>query len=384
MKSSYLVIIFLLLGPILDVTSFFGFSISILVRGVFLAGVTLYLLIKKKYLKVLIPLLVFSVISFLYQVLYLDFGFMNSISSILKFMYLIVSIMYFKDYLFPVEKEKIFTVILFTYVGIFLLSYVTGIGADAYLESDGKSGFKGLFSSINEFSAIVVGLLPIVTTYLKSNKKYLLMVFSIILSLVCALLIGTKILLGGIIFIVLYLMWLERKMLFFDRSKKVKIGIVLLILVTLIAGGILFTKTRTYQNMVIQNNFFKVESVFSFEFVNKVVYNDRLSFLSNNYDYFIKQDLSRKLLGIGINDYNIKMVEIDVFDILFRYGLVGVIMFIGSICCLVRLKELKEVEKISFILFIIISLTSGHVLFYPAVCIYIGCVLNNSKDVLKC
>lgn len=380
MKKEYLIIIFLLLGPFLDVASFYGTSLSVLVRGIYLAVLISYLLFKKKDLKFLLPLLVFSFICFLYQTFYLKHGISSNISMILKFLYLPISIIYFKNYLFPINKEKIFSIILFTYVGVYLFSYVTGIGADAYLESDGKSGFKGLFSSINEFSAILVGLLPVVSLYLKNNKRYLLMILLIIFSLVCALLIGTKVLLGGIIFTIMYLLWLVRKKIFFDRNKIQKTVIVSGIVIVLVSSVFLFTKTRTYQNMVIQNNFFKVESVFSFEFVNKVIYNDRLTFLSDNYDYFLKQDLASKLFGIGIEDYDIKMVEIDIFDILFRYGTIGFLMFIGSIVYLIRFKELKQVEKISFVLFIIISLTSGHVLIYPAVCIYIGVLFSKNIE----
>jgi len=380
MKSSYLIIIFLLLGPILDVASFLGTSVSILIRGLFLGCIIIYLVIKRKHLKIMIPLLIFSMISFIFQFLYLKFGIISIISSILKFLYLPVSIIYFKDYLFLMKKEKIFSIILFTYVGIFLLSYVFGIGADAYLESDGKSGFKGLFSSINEFSAILVGLLPVVTIYLKQEKKYLIMLLVIALSLACALLVGTKVLLGGIIFTVIYLLWQKRKKIFFDRSKNQKVIIIFSIIIVMVSSVFLFTKTRTYQNMVIQNNFFKVESVFSFEFLNKVVYNDRLTFLRDNYDYFLKQNISNKLLGIGISNYDIKMVEIDVFDILFRYGIIGFIIFIGSLICLAKMKDLKQEEKISLILFMIISLTSGHVLIYPAACIYIGILFSKNID----
>ena len=383
MKKEYLIIIFLLLGPFLDVASFYGLSFSVLIRGIYLAVLIGHLLIKKKELKVLLPLLVFSIVCFLYQTFYLKYGIVSNISMILKFLYLPVSIIYFKNYLFPIKKEKVFSIILFIYVGIYLFSYVFGIGADAYLETDGKSGFKGLFSSINEFSAILVGLLPIVTTYLKKEKKYLFMVFIIILSLLCALLIGTKVLLGGIVFTVVYLLWQERR-LFFDRSNSVKIGIILGIIIIIVSSMFLFTKTRTYQNMVIQNNFFKVEKVFSLEFVNKVIYNDRLTFLNDNYHYFLKQGFSSKVLGIGISDYDIKMVEIDIFDVLFRYGIIGFIIFFGSLISLINFKKLEQAEKISLILFFLISLTSGHVLIYPAVCIYIGVLSSkNIKNELE-
>ena len=379
MRKEWIIIIFLLLGPILDVTSFLGLPFSILLRGIFLAGIICYLIVKRKELKFLIPLLVFSIIIFFYQILYLKFSFMGASSAVLKFLYLPISILYFKNYTFSVEKAKILGIIIITYIGIYLLSYVFNIGADAYLESDGKSGFKGLFSSINEFSAIIVCLLPIVTTYLKRNKKYFQMLSLILLSLICSLMIGTKILMGGIIFTVLYLLWQERESLFFNRTKNQKLGIVIIGIVVLVIGCFLFTKTRTYQNMIIQQNFFKVENVFSFDFVNKVAFNDRLTFLNNNFDYFKEQEIVKILLGIGIEDYNIKMVEIDIFDIFFRYGIIGIIIFMGNIVFAIDWKRINHENKLSILLLLIISLTSGHVLIYPAVCIYFALFCTNDK-----
>lgn len=383
MKKEYIIIIFLLLGPILDVTSFLGLPFSIIIRGLFLAGIIIYLLIKKQELKFLIPLLLFSIIILLYQFLYLKFGFMASISAILKFLYLPISILFFKHYEFPIEKNKVFGIILITYISIFLLSYVFGIGADAYLESDGKSGFKGLFSSINEFSAILVCLLSVVTTYLKKNKKYISLIGIIILALLCSLLIGTKVLMGGIIFTVLYLLWGERENLFIKRTRNQKIGIIVVCIVVMVVGCFLFTKTRTYQNMKVQQNFFEVENVLSLDFVNRVVYNNRLTFLQENFDYFKDQNIVKILLGIGINDYDIKMVEIDVFDITFRYGIIGIIIFIGSIVLATNWKEIKSENKVAIILLIIVSLTSGHVLIYPAACIYFGLVLSKDKKMIQ-
>ncbi len=209
-KLNLLVIIFLLLNPILDVTSFLNLPFSIIIRSLFLAGIVLYLFINKKELKLLIPLLIFNIISFIYQYFYLKFGLIETVSSIFKFLYLPVSILFFKNYSLAAEKSKIETIILITYLGIYLFSYLFKIGANAYLPTDGKSGFKGLFSSINEFSAIIVCLLPIAVNYLRSKKNYIVLIIILICSSIASLLIGTKVLMGGIIFTILYLIWNEK------------------------------------------------------------------------------------------------------------------------------------------------------------------------------
>lgn len=377
-KLNLLVIIFLLLNPILDVTSFLNLPFSIIIRSLFLVGIVLYLFINKKELKLLIPLLIFNIISFIYQYFYLKFGLTETVSSIFKFLYLPVSILFFKNYSLTAEKSKIETIILITYLGIYLFSYLFKIGANAYLPTDGKSGFKGLFSSINEFSAIIVCLLPIVVNYLRSKKNYIVLIIILICSSIASLLIGTKVLMGGIIFTILYLIWNEKNF-FLRQSKKIKIMVISLFVILITISGFLFTKTRTYKNMQVQQDFFKVDNIFSLEFINRVIYNDRLTFLDDNYTYYKNQNIDKKLLGIAINNNDIKMVEIDIFDILFRYGIVGIILFVSSIIT-INFKEIKVYDKISMILLVIISLTSGHVLIYPAVSIYFSLAVAKDKE----
>ncbi len=378
----YLIIIFLLLGPILDVTSFLGLPFSILVRGLFLGIITWMLLKRKEHSKMLLALLLFSVISFVFQYKYQNFGMKESISAILKFLYLPISLMYFKSYVFSGDKDKILSIILGTYVGIYLLSYITGTGAQAYLESDGKNGFKGLFSSINEFSAIVIGLLPIVLLYFKEKKKYILLGLFLVAILWCSLLIGTKVLLGGLLFSIFYLVFQERKVLFTSRTKNQKIGIVVGFVVILLLGGFLFTKTRTYQNMKIQQEFFQVDNVVSLDFVNRVVFNNRLTFLQENMQFFGEQKIEHILLGIGVSNQDIKFVEIDLFDILFRYGIIGVVLFVGSIVSSLKCIKIRERDVVALVLLFLISLTSGHVLIYPAVSIYFGVICSKEKKEL--
>lgn len=264
------------------------------------------------------------------------------------------------------------------FLGIYLFSYLFKIGANAYLPTDGKSGFKGLFSSINEFSAIIVCLLPIAVNYLRSKKNYKVLIIILICSSIASLLIGTKVLMGGIIFTILYLIWNEKNF-FLRQSKKIKIMVISLFVILITISGFLFTKTRTYKNMQVQQDFFKVDNIFSLEFINRVIYNDRLTFLDDNYTYYKNQNIDKKLLGISINNNDIKMVEIDIFDILFRYGIVGIILFVSSIIT-INFKEIKVYDKISMILLVIISLTSGHVLIYPAVSIYFSLAVAKDKE----
>ena len=123
----------------------------------------------------------------------------------------------------------------------------------------------------------------------------------------------------------------------------------------------------------------KYNTVF-YDYLNHVIFNDRLSFISTNFNYFKSANIINYLLGIGMDNYSVKMVEIDAFDILFRYGIIGICLFILMLNK-ISIKKLNREEKLTLILFIFISLTSGHVLIYPNVCIFIG--LLTSKNVLE-
>lgn len=380
--------IFLLLGPFLDVASFLELggtlSISMILRTLFLTVLCFLLIRKKNCLKELGITICIGGVLFCYSMFFLKQGMMSSLSSILKLIYLPICLLYFKRYTWKDNKLKILEIVLFTYLSIFLFSYLFNIGADAYLETDGKSGFKGLFSSINEFSAIIVSLLFLVGTNLKKQRKYTKIGILLLLSFCVSLLIGTKVLLGGILFTIGYFLFEERKRLFFDQSLKSKwmIGIACLIIV--IGGTFLFTQTRTYKNMKVQQEFFQANRILSYNFVNRVVFNDRLTFLSENLEYFKKQPLTKQLFGIGNLDQNVKMVEIDLFDLLFRYGIVGFAFFFATFIIFIPWKNLKREELIAILLLLLISCTSGHVLFYPAVCIYFSCFIANSNTNRKC
>ena len=381
MKEEIIIFIFLLLGPILDVTVYYNLPVNIIIRGIYLLGIIGIMLFRKRNLKLLIPLLIFSVIEFIYQLSYLDISLSNSISNTFKFLYLPASILYFKDFEFKkYDKRKVLSIIMFTYIGIYLFSYITKIGSSAYKETDGKTGYRGLFNSINEFSAIIIGMLPLVIDYYNNKKKYLLIPLSIFSVIVCSVLLGTKVLLLGTIIIVMFYLFKERKKVFFDRSNKEKLLLLTSSILLIIVGGYLFTKTNVYHNMKIQQSFFEADKVFSYDYLNHVLFNDRLSFVGNNFDYFRSCNLFKILLGIGLSNPVIKLVEIDVLDLIFRYGVVGFILFV-SVFSNIKFKRFNSYERLTFILLILISLTSGHVLLYPNVCIYIG--LLNSKNMLE-
>ena len=372
-------LIFLLIQPFLDVVATTNYSIlNIIVRGLFLLLIVIYLLFNKKNIAILISTLVSGLILFGINI-YLNFGIVTSISNVMKLYYLPITILFFVNIKNSIDN-KIITYVLFIYLILFLSSYIFGFGYNNYKLSDGKQGFRGIFNSINEISAIIIGLLPVALNYLKNKKNYIISILLIVFAFLVALLTGTKVLMIGL-FIIIIFIYIKSAIKIFKNMSTIKKIISIIVISIIILGGIyLLTYTRFYKNMLVQQKFFKSYNILSIDFINKVLFNNRLTFLKDNFLFYKSQKLINIIFGIGYSNQSIKLVEIDIFDILFRFGIFGLISFIIPIIYIVKKIKLDKISLFSIILLILISLTSGHVILSPSVSIYFGyIILINNK-----
>lgn len=374
-------LIFLLIQPFLDVVATTNYSIlNIIVRGLFLLLIVIYLLFNKKNIAILISTLVSGLILFGINI-YFNLGIVTSISNVMKLYYLPITILFFVNIKNSIDN-KIITYVLFIYIILFLSSYIFGFGYNNYKLSDGKQGFRGIFNSINEISAIIIGLLPLALNYLKNKKNYIISILLIVFAFFVALLTGTKVLMIGL-FIIIIFIYIKSAIKIFKNMSTIKKIISIIVISIIILGGIyLLTYTRFYKNMIVQQKFFKSYNILSINFINKVLFNNRLTFLKDNFLFYKSQKLINIIFGIGYSNQSIKLVEIDIFDILFRFGIFGLISFIVPIIYIVKKIKLDKISLFSIILLILISLTSGHVILSPSVSIYFGYIIliNNKKS----
>ena len=372
-------VVFLLIQPFLDVIATTNYSIlNIIVRGLFLLLIVIYLLFNKKNIAILISTLVSGLILFGINI-YFNLGIVTSISNVMKLYYLPITILFFVNIKNSIDN-KIITYVLFIYLILFLSSYIFGFGYNNYKLSDGKQGFRGIFNSINEISAIIIGLLPLALNYLKNKSNYIISIMLIVFTFLVALLTGTKVLMIGL-FIIIIFIYIKSAIKIFKNMSTIKKIISIIVISIIILGGIyLLTYTRFYKNMLVQQKFFKSYNILSIDFINKVLFNNRLTFLKDNFLFYKSQKLINIIFGIGYSNQSIKLVEIDIFDILFRFGIFGLIGFIVPIIYIVKKIKLDKISLFSIILLILISLTSGHVLLSPNVSIYFGyIILINNK-----
>lgn len=371
-----LIYIFVILFPLLDATVVLTtLPISTIIRGLFLIFSFIYLVKNKHNLKLVSFLSLLMVFLSIY-LFTINYSYYEIITSVFKLFYLPFTCFLFinLDYNEKVKKSMIISLIL--YISIYLLSYIFNFGYNNYLAEEGKIGYRGIFNSINELSAILVILYYYAYRFIK-DKKIPLIILTILM-LIISYLTGTKVLLGGILLTIFINIIPKIHSKFKKSSKKNKIYILTSGILVLILLSYLFTLTNTYYNMKIQGEFFKVTNVFSYEFLNRVLFNDRLTFLKTNLDIYLNSNILSKILGLGTSQFP-KLVEIDIFDIWFTYGIIGLLLILSIFTYIFKKVKFNKYNLFGIIILIMISLTSGHVLLSPAVSIFFGIIIYLNK-----
>ena len=128
---------------------------------------------------------------------------------------------------------------------------------------------------------------------------------------------------------------------------------------------------------------FNLSNIFSLNGLDKLVFSGRLEILNKVNNLYLHSPLINILMGLGKSYVNtFKGIEIDIFDIFFSIGIIGILIY--SYLCFKNIKDtkLKGIYLFTFILSIMISLVTGHVLNMPNVSIYVGLlfVLNKQEE----
>ena len=170
-----LVVIFFLIQPILDVLACFDVGmIHILIRGSFFCFMIVYLLWNPKMRKWMIPYLLAIGMYLAYYLFYFQLPLIDTISNTMKLFYLPVVLLFFYVFTSKRMHPSVAMADLTIYVSLFVLSYLFGFGFNNYDPTNStKLGFRGVFNSINEISAILIALLPIATKFLLRYRKWI-------------------------------------------------------------------------------------------------------------------------------------------------------------------------------------------------------------------
>ncbi len=403
--------IFLILQPIIDlITSIMArftdssITIGIFTRGLFLVILIAYTLIftRTKYRKKTIfyfsILALFLLLYFITKIDILKPTFvMHEVINIFKYFYLPIAMIcllncyeYFK--LNKNELQTIFIINVVVLASLIILPSITNTSFSSY--SGNNSGSVGWFYAANEIGAVLTLLFPYLYKLGYENKVIKLFIFSMLV-VAAMMIIGTKVAFLGMIFTeIVFCLY------FFIIRKKITIKpflVTLFILIISVCVIPLLSVTSNLQNnidnvnnQIEDNETYKNQQNTSFGKFLRIALSSRDIYLYNTFDIYKVSSFSDKIFGIGfsnretINNQKIeKLIEIDAFDILFHYGIIGFIIYFGPLLWIYfksLFKILKKRLKICFYellylyavtLLLGVSCLAGHICGAPAVSIYL-------------
>lgn len=419
MKESYkkILYIFILLQPFIDlVTALMTrfdlgvVSLGVIIKGIFVLVMLGYLFLfnKSKYKKKsLIYIGILGIFYLLYLItkpdLFDSFSHVfNELIYIFKFSYYplcFITTVNFMDQ-FKFDRKKIINLLvvdLIVYSLLIIVPTITNTGFNSYNNNEGY-GIVGWFYSANEISAILTIIYPFFFLYLDKdfNIKNCL---GIILVIAAIIIIGTKtpfyaMLIIDFVLLIYYL---------FNAKKKTKQFIFMIILI----GATMIFKAYIPANVNYEKRVECYDDYTKGTIINNketgqlecqvadgqkiVMLSGREVLLNQSFEIYRNSSTVDKFFGIGFsnresigNGWIGKLAEMDFFDILFRFGIIGFIIYMIPIFVVIlklAFNFLKTITKTTLEKIIYVYATAigigvgflvGHVFGSPAVSFYLA------------
>ena len=362
-------------------------SIGTIFKGILIlfSGIYILFITKSKYKKKsIIYYLLLSIFSIIH-ILIGNNSYVSSVTQLIKFMFLPIIFIFLLNYnddykISYIEMKKILKYNVFFILTTILIAKLTNTGFNSYSDTV-TTGVVGWYYSANEISGIITILFPLfLEDILKNNKYSFILVMYVIFMM---MMLGTKTPLLGVL---ISLIALFIHILLKDKNKKNIFKIVFFISYTVI----LFFNSSYLSNLNSGRYISTTNAVFS----------SRDIYLNNTTREYINHNLEEKLFGLGSTNNKVleKYVEMDFYDLLYRYGIIGFIRFMILLFKIV-LKMMEyglshlnnyNYDKMILILITMLSLLiaffAGHILSAPAVSIYFGITIilymNIDKETL--
>lgn len=378
-----LLIMFLYFLPFIDLLTSIATweskaSIGLILKGLFVIIASIYLFCKNYKKKEYWYLYGIFIIYFLIYGSYLVFNKPNTIFTefinIIKIFYFPFLVLFFSQCENKELSEKLFFYYSLCFLLMYLIPYPLGLGHNINEIYENKNLYLSYFYVGNELVNIFVLVLPIGFLYLKDKKRiylsgYLILIFLMIL------LLGTKTMYLSFLFVIGYFLFKKREMF-----KKYLVIVLILLL--------LLPQSSLYKNIKTSLEYYhiqKVSDLLTFQNIDNVIYSNRLSFVYNLHKNYQKEDISGKIFGMGRQKImTMKDAEIDIFDIFYSIGILGLMIYLAFFAFVINKAKLKGIYAYLFWLLILISLFSGHVLLSPMTSSYlaimVGINYNEGKE----
>ena len=299
------------------------------------------------------------------------------------------------------------------YAILIIIPFITNTGFKSYAKNKGI-GVVGWFFSANEIGVILGMIFPLLFLYI--NKKVnLRIVISLVLVLISAILIGTKVAFFGcassLLLVLIYYLINNKKY----TKEHFILPIVLVALLALLSSNLpvfkninhridMYNNATEKENKTKQTDAKKQDETIKTNDIPdaKFILSSRDKLFNNIYKIYEKSPIQEKLFGIGFNDRttinNIKItriVEMDFFDIVLRYGIIGLIIYLIPLIIIgitilkyiIKIKFKLSIEQLLYLYSILIGVgagfIAGHVFSSPPVSIYIALLMIFSLDIFK-
>lgn len=374
---------FLLLFPIIDfITSIATWnnytSIGTIIKGCLLLGSSIYILTHNKNQKE--PYIIFGLI-IIYSLIHIALIGTHTISTLIKIFYFPVLLYFFYVYQNKYINRRIYCRYFIIFSILYLLPYPFNLGHNISEIYPNKDLYLSFFYVGNEIVNIFILLIPLSIEYIKS-KKSIYLIITILTIILISTILTTKTLYLALIIIIIYFIHKYKEYIIKYLKRHIKVSILLII--TLISSlCILMPRVSLYKNITTSLSYYGIdtpEEVFSYDTLNHIIFSNRLSFLEDNYEEYKNSSPEEKIFGMKkIEQY----VEIDIFDIFFHTGILGLISYIIIMTIVLKRIKLKNTSKFSLILLLIISNLSGHVLLSPMVTTYLSLLSGINKGAVK-
>ncbi len=386
-KDNYLFIL-VLLFPFIDfLTGMFswnktGFSIGLIVRGLFLGYVLFKLLKNTKDKKIFLLLGFYFITYFLYLLLnHKNLG--VELINITKIFYLPILILFFANSDNLLINKKTCVYIFSLYALLYLIPFLLGIGHNAHEIAPNRELYLSYFYMGNELANVFILLIPIVISYLlESNSRLLKVIYTLII--ICLLvLMGTKAFYLSMIATLIYFLIVNRKKIipFIKKNYLATLVTIVVVLIALIVYIPRLDFTKSFKATLDYYQVSSLTNLFSLENIDHVLFNSRLTYLKNIHQTYLNSNSLEKLFGLGKEQIALnKEIEIDIFDLFYSIGLIGFAFYIIFCCYVLKRSSLKGIYKYAFILILIVSCFTGHFLMSPFVSTIMAIIFLASKN----
>lgn len=390
------ILVFFLMQPVVDVATAFmirwgyEFSVGTVVRAGFLVFMGIHLVFfskspyKKKSLICLgILALYLGGFSFYY---YNQPEFFSQLSNTFRFFFFPVSFIFlFNVY---VEKKQLIKDRSIAAYGLIYMAciFVADLSHTAFETYGGaRVGEVGWFNSANEVGAIIAITLPFIFKALFYDKINLPKVLLGFMTLYAILSMGAKT--GLIVFVLCAFILLGHGLKKGTQKYGKRVWILFILFIALMVGAIVQfgPKTALYQNVVIHGKFMKVdlsEGIDPLYLTETFILSGRGELLEDAGKAYLDRPVIEKIIGIGYVSHP-KMVEMDLFDLIFRHGILGTIIYVFPFFYLISRFKKDYYNKTDrryvfpFVIALGVSLLAGHVITAPSVSLLFVFIIIN-------